>query len=688
MTTDRQLGESISRWLEETAPGRLPDRVLEATFERTARSRQRWGWRVAVGRLHFAPVVSLLGGVAVIGLAVGLGLGLSGNQPGIGGPGPGAASPAAPTPSPTSLPTPSPSPSPSPTPSPTPDPRSAFLGTWISTSDADGSTQTMTVTASAADDGTVEIVVVDTIATACSGTPSTMTGAGRIERKAQIVMPAPGYTCDDGSQPKAQSGPPLEEQLRNLTFVRDAAAGILTDMFGGVWLREGAEPPRPTPPAMTPAWPQTTLEEARQAQERADARDPRYTWQVAPNVDLFRGPYEMELLARFLREELGWEEFRGIPGFDFGQAGLTRIDFIRCAASQTNPLYPNDPEGGECAPTLDEVRYETVRIDIGQPVREGPTGIWVVTRWETVEPFEQLAPPSGAEATDLLEAFLEARVAGTGAEASVDAIDRPSPQSGVPLLYATTTGARYERFEFEMVDGPVWPDALLRYRVRLFADGRATVVEQLFLMERDAGGRLRLQYEYNPRDLAPTTENGDAVPVEYGFATGEVGFEAAWPWYLSPDDPQGPGLITLWTKHDDPARHDGRLAVVADPRPIGSGCAEGPAPADLEALVASIRSDPDLDSTDPVAATLGGLPALQLDVEQVKGSRTCEMSARSVVVTAATVDEFSRMRLWLVDLPGPSPRIVAIALTASKEDFERVLEAEAPLLESFRFQVE
>src|SRR3990170_1976698 len=159
---------------------------------------------------------------------------------------------------------------------PASDPRSPFAGTWISTSDADGGTQTMTVQVFA--DGAVEIVVTDDVATVCSLTPSTMTGTGRIEAGTALVIPAPVYTCDDGSEPETLSGPPLEEQLRDLTFVLDAGTETLTDNFGGVWLREGGEVPEPA--ISGEMWPQSTLDEVRAAQERADAGDPNYTWQV------------------------------------------------------------------------------------------------------------------------------------------------------------------------------------------------------------------------------------------------------------------------------------------------------------------------------------------------------------------------------------------------------------------------
>ena len=89
---------------------------------------------------------------------------------------------------------------------PASDPRSPFEGTWVST-DTDGSTQTMTIRVSA--EGALEITVLDDVAPVCPGTPSTMTGTGRIEGGTQLVIPAPVYTCDDGSEAETLSGAPL-----------------------------------------------------------------------------------------------------------------------------------------------------------------------------------------------------------------------------------------------------------------------------------------------------------------------------------------------------------------------------------------------------------------------------------------------------------------------------------------------
>ena len=56
------------------------------------------------------------------------------------------------------------------------------------------------------------------------------------------------------------------------------------------------------------------------------------------------------------------------------------------------------------------------------------------------------------------------------------------------------------------------------------------------------------------------------------------------------------------------------LLLLADPRPIGPGCVEGPAPADAEALARSIGSDAEFDATAPAAEIIGGIPARRMDL--------------------------------------------------------------------------
>jgi hypothetical protein len=579
------------------------------------------------------------------------------------------------------------------------DPRNAFTGIWVSTTDADGGTQTMTVSVSA--DGAVEIVVTDDVATVCSGTPSTMAGSGGIEGDTALVIPAPVYTCDDGSEPETSSGPPLDEVLRDLTFVLDPQADTLTDGFGGVWQREGAEdggeplvgpdeapwdpsrfggtwestdadtgflgtwgstdadgsslllgirlsedpsdgvdvlllddrepcsfslditgpihmtgigrvegpelafdsqswfcegepgpsvvsgdsslriaaahtplvydpesdtllgpagraPGAPSwmqghgvvwhrrPPGSAPlavpfwgVWPQSSLEEADEAQRRADAGDPAFTWQLAPELaappefESFPIPTRdaadgAEIVSRFIRDVLGWESYVTVTSrnpYWYGGAGWLFVR-IRCGPG-TNPLYPNDPNGGDCPPTIDDTHYETVSLMVTQPVRSGATGIWVVTAWTELAPseepasdlryhewvtrqYEQVVPPTEAELMEGLEAFLSARVAGEGAEAYLtEGYYRSRPR--VPLLYATTEGYRFERFEIGRLEGPVWPAGVYNsVTVRLFARGGEDVVEQVFAVWPGSDGQLTMD------SWRSTTENGEDVPDRFG----------------------------------------------------------------------------------------------------------------------------------------------------------------------------
>jgi hypothetical protein len=586
------------------------------------------------------------------------------------------------------------------------EPTSPFEGTWVSTTDADGGTQTMTVRVSAG--GAVEIAVLDDIATECSGTPSTMTGTGRIESGTRLIIPAPVYTCDDGSEPQAPSGLPLQEQLRDWTLFLDTQNDILSDGFGGVWLREGAEedegqslqglgeplpwdpsryggtwestpadtgflgtwestdvdgsslllgvrlsedpsdgwyevllldgaeacpsfsssviydgpitmtgiaqvegpelafgsqtwicqaePSQPElrvvsgdasiqiaaahtplvhdpetdtlvgptgrppgapswmngrgvvwhrrPPGSDPiaapfwgVWPQTSLEEAEEAQRRADAGDPAFTWQLAPELaappesETFPFPARdaadgAEILARFSRDVLGWERYVTVTKRNpwwYSDLGW-RFVWIRCGPGP-NPLYPNDSNGGDCPPTIDDTHYETVSLMVTQPVRSGPSGIWVVAGWTQLAPseepvsdlryhewvrrqYEQVLPPTEAELVEGVEAFLAARVAGQGAEAYLtEGFYRSRPR--VPLLYATTEGHPYERFEIGTVEGPAWPAGVYQVTVRLFARGGEDVVEQDFAVWPGSEGQLTM-------DSWTTTENGETVPDRFG----------------------------------------------------------------------------------------------------------------------------------------------------------------------------
>ena len=550
-------------------------------------------------------------------------------------------------------------------------------GTWV-TSDADGSTLTMTVQVSS--EGVVEIMVEDDLASVCSGAPSTMTGTGRLEGETQLVIPAPVLTCDDGSQPEALSGPPLEEQLQNLRFTYDAEGDTLTDDLGSSWSREGAEDPSPPPTVSTAMWPQSNLEEVEEAQELADAGDPDYTWQLDaqltsddPFERLAEG-HRVELVDRFFREVLGWEAsmFNAWEGFaSHASGGYTDIRFLRCAPGRTNPLYP----GELCAPTLDDLRYESVSIDLAQLDRQGSGGIWVVDQWRMTAPFAQADPAvAEAKATERLVEFLAARIAGEGAEGYVDVYDDWPVVREVPLLYATTSGAPYERFEFERVDGPGWPYVgYITFSVRLFADDGATVVEQEIYSHWDGGRSAGIEGGL-AMERPATTENGQTVPVPYYFFDDEV---VAWV--------PGPWWSDYWG--DEQARFIDFSDPVAGDPVAERECAPGTTPADAATLAEQVIADPNFETTAPVAARVGGLEAVSIDVARAPGATfSCWRVTVPMGLWIYALEPGLRQRLYLVDLPeGMSLRTLAITVTAHESRFEEVIEEAQPIIDSIEF---
>jgi hypothetical protein len=56
-----------------------------------------------------------------------------------------------------------------------------------------------------------------------------------------------------------------------------------------------------------------------------------------------------------------------------------------------------------------------------------------------------------------------------------------------------------------------------------------------------------------------------------------------------------------------------------------------------------------------------------------------------VLTEDAWLDQGEGMRLYLLDLPGGSAWTLAIAIAAPEPDFEHVVEAAAPIMDSFEF---
>jgi hypothetical protein len=132
--------------------------------------------------------------------------------------------------------------------------------------------------------------------------------------------------------------------------------------------------------------------------------------------------------------------------------------------------------------------------------------------------------------------------------------------------------------------------------------------------------------------------------------------------------------------------------MLADPRTIGPGCVEVPAPADAQALARSIRSDRDFEATAPVAVTIGGVPALQMDVRLAPGAEPCSRSEAELsgttpllLANAAFASGSDRARVYLLDLPGGSAQVLALVTIADEDSFETVVEAVTPVVDSIEF---
>ena len=582
-------------------------------------------------------------------------------------------------------------------------PNDAVMRTWVSV-DSDGSSQTMAIRAE--DGGSYRVVVNDDAATFCSGAPSTLIGTGQLDG-AELVLRAPVLTCDDDSTPVPVAGSSLEEAVRDYTLVYDTETDTLTDSLGIQWQRPPASPDvdENAPTASGPMWPQASLQEVRKAQQRVDAGDPAYTGQVEPAMDDVGG--DAEVFTRFLTEELGWEEFRWGAEARWSASmhwdrsgGLSSVDFVRCATGEQNPLYPKDSEGGRCAPTLDENAYETMRLTAYQPLRDGPDGIWVIQSSQRQPPFRQLDPLSDTEIARAVEPYLEKRVEGKGAGGY-------GPLT--PLLHATSDGARYERFDYEVTDGPLWPFGNVNLNVRLFADGGETVVEQPFSVELDLSSvvtpapphRLTmLNYELGE---GPTTENGAPVPESYDlFFNGRVTFSADWSWEQTGSGPHGPDVTAL----DRRPEHDQLFAVVGDPLTPTGTCDVGDRPRSADALVHNLRSLANLTVSEPQPTLVGSIDAVQLDVNARDHAQGCvvppdadEQPEDGPAVLAPRADHNhpekrlwwgvgrnNQARLYVFDVPGSPARTVAILVMAPEPDFPAVLDAAQPILDSFEFR--
>ncbi len=240
----------------------------------------------------------------------------------------------------------------------------------------------------------------------------------------------------------------------------------------------------------------------------------------------------------------------------------------------------------------------------------------------------------------------------------------------MPLLYATTGGAAYERFEIERVPEPgAQPDST-KVEARLFAED-GTVVEQRFHVVLE-DGQLGLVYGRNGYDL-PTTENGQPVPVPFSILTGEVTFAVAPPWIedccaYTASLFQKSSMNLAW------------FAIAARPLRVGAACETPPYPTDAEALARSIIADSGFETTEPVPVRIAGLDGLQMDVAMSEYGYLCGSDLK--------FQAGGRIRLYMVDYPGESAHVLTVAVLADPKNWEDAIDDIAPILDSIQFHLD
>ena len=326
-------------------------------------------------------------------------------------------------------------------------------------------------------------------------------------------------------------------------------------------------------------------------------------------------------------------------------------------------------------------------------------------------------PSLDPKVIELLNGFVQARIIGGGAQQYLSV-----PEERVPLIYATTKGAAYERGEFEQLSDIKWPRGSKAFKVRLLAGD--SVVEQLFFVRpelRPIGlGYLRDAFG---SDIASTTEDGQPVAEAWNAFDGEVTLQVAHPWagwrwendpYPYLEEQVGIRLLPVGSvapavdpyfggSGDSPS-----INVKADPVLGGANCQTGPGYADAAELASLIGHYPGVEATAPVAVSAGTTKGVMFDVVIAAGTpitvpvdmeeRVCDAQILGLlidrnassflhdgVLTSAGSGE--RMRLYLFDVPeGLSMRTLAFAITASESDFERAVEAAVPVVNSIEFK--
>jgi hypothetical protein len=230
----------------------------------------------------------------------------------------------------------------------------------------------------------------------------------------------------------------------------------------------------------------------------------------------------------------------------------------------------------------------------------------------------------------------------------------------------------------------------MTFSARLFADGDATVVEQEISWSPGEGLSL---------GFLSTTENGQPVVLSYTSSDGEVTVSAPSTWWtLWPGEVAAEAAPDVWFaemgRHAEPYPDpDSREYIgLVDPVAYDAWCAANggspllSAPADAAAIAQQVIADPNFETTAPVAARVGGVEAVSIDVALAPGGRTCGNGGIEISRWIHELEPGLRLRLYLVDLPeGMSVQTLAITVMAPQDRFEEMIAETAPIIESIEF---
>ena len=226
-------------------------------------------------------------------------------------------------------------------------------------------------------------------------------------------------------------------------------------------------------------WPQTTREEARQAQDCVDAGRAECIWQLNA----------LEVVRRYGQQELGWENvFAYVRGFSDeylllpleGEVDIGLVDVVDPLTVRITECHP---------PQVDARGCRTAHLTVEKPLVPDVRGIWLITHSKEgtlyVEEASPALPPLTAPVLDFVQRFMDRRHAGSGAERFLSdaALAQYERGEGNLSLYGYVQDSTYDISGQTMGGGG--PDGyLVEIRIRV---GELTIDEQLLVETRPDG---------------------------------------------------------------------------------------------------------------------------------------------------------------------------------------------------------